>query len=73
MIITLAGNTIRVEQDGKLLSTFDPAAKDVPPRKIWHEPRREQLRPEAGYFGIQTHDPGDVVYFKEVSVRPHGR
>jgi hypothetical protein len=70
MIITLDGNTVRVEQDGKLLSTLDPAGNDVPPRKIWHEPRREPARPESGYFGLQTHDPGDVVYFHEVSVRP---
>jgi hypothetical protein len=70
MIITLDGNTVRIEQDGKRLSTFDPGSKDNPPRKIWHEPRREPKRPEAGYFGLQTHDPGDVVYFKEVSVRP---
>jgi len=70
MILTLDGNQVRVEQDGKLLSKFDPASKDVPERKVWHEPRREHQRPEAGYFGLQTHDPGDVVYFKEVSVRP---
>ena len=70
MIITLDGNTVRVEQDGKLLSTFDPAGKNIPGRKIWHEPRREPVRPAAGYFGLQTHDPGDIVYFKEVSVRP---
>jgi hypothetical protein len=73
MTITLSGNTVRVEQDGKLLSTFDPAGKDLPRRKIWHEPRREPVRPETGYFGLQTHDPGDVVYFKEVSVRPLAR
>ena len=70
MIITLDGNQVRIEQDGKLLSTFDPASKNIPERKIWHEPRREPLRPEIGYFGLQTHDPGDIVYFKEVSVRP---
>ena len=70
MIITLDGNNVRVEQDGKLLSTFDPANRNIPARKIWHEPRREPKRPEAGYFGLQTHDPGDIVYFKEVSVRP---
>jgi hypothetical protein len=70
MIITLSGNAVHVEQDGMLLSSFDPASKDIPPRKIWHEPRREPARPQAGYFGLQTHDPGDVVYFKEVSVRP---
>ena len=27
------------------------------------------LRPVAGYLGLQNHDPGDVVWFKEVSVR----
>jgi hypothetical protein len=70
MMISLDGNVVRVEQDGKLLSTFDPADKDVSPRKIWHEPRREPVRPESGYLGLQTHDPGDVVYFKEISVRP---
>ena len=70
MVITLSGNKVRVEQDGKLLSEFDPASPDIPARKIWHEPRREPKRPEAGYFGLQTHDPGDIVYFKEVSVRP---
>ncbi len=70
MIITLDGNLVKVEVDGKLLTTFDPAGKDNPPRRIWHEPKREHKRPEAGYLGLQTHDPGDVVWFKEVSVRP---
>jgi len=69
MVITLDGNLVRVEVDGKQLTTFDPASKDNPPRKIWHEPKREAKRPEAGYIGLQTHDPGDVVWFKEVSVR----
>jgi 3-keto-disaccharide hydrolase len=70
MIITLDGNVVKVELDGKLLSTFEPESKDVPPRKIWHEPKREPKRPAVGYIGLQTHDPGDVVWFKEVSVRP---
>ena len=69
MLITLDGNLVRVELDGKLLTTFDPASKDNPPRKIWHEPKRDAKRPESGYLGLQTHDPGDVVWFKEVSVR----
>ena len=30
----------------------------------------EAKRPLAGYIGLQNHDPGDVVFFKEVSVRP---
>ena len=70
MVITLDGDLVKVELDGKALTVFNPASDDVPPRKIWHEPKREPKRPEKGYIGLQTHDPGDVVWFKEVSVRP---
>jgi len=70
MIITLDGNLVKVELDGQQLTKFDPASQHNPPRKIWHEPKREPRRPELGYIGLQTHDPGDVVWFKEVSVRP---
>jgi hypothetical protein len=70
MIITLKGNLVLVEIDGKQVTSFDPAGKDVPQAQNWFEPRREPKRPEAGYVGLQNHDPGDVVWFKEVSVRP---
>lgn len=70
MVITLRGNLVRVDIDGKRITTFDPAGKEVPKDRQWFEPRREPRRPEAGYIGLQTHDPGDVVYFREVSVRP---
>lgn len=69
MIITLAGERIAVDLDGQRVATFDSASPDVPPRKQWHEPKREPKRPEAGYLGLQNHDPGDIVWFKEVSVR----
>jgi hypothetical protein len=69
MIITLDRGLVRVEQDGELLTVFDPDGK-VPERKQWHEPRRDVARPESGYIGLQIHDPGDVVYFREVSVAP---
>lgn len=69
MIITLAGERIIVDLDGQRVSTFDPKSRDLPARKQWHEPKREPKRPEAGYLGLQNHDPGDVVWFKEVSVR----
>jgi Domain of Unknown Function (DUF1080) len=69
MIITLEGNLVLVELDGKPLSRFDSAAEDPPPRKQWHEPNRNHQRPESGYIGLQVHDPGDIVYIKEVSVR----
>jgi hypothetical protein len=72
MVITLRGNWVLVDVDGKRISEFDPDGKNVPPAKNWTEPRREPKRPRSGYIGLQNHDPGDVVYFKEVSVRPLG-
>lgn len=70
MIITLKGNLVLVDIDGKRVTTFDPEGKDVPATREWYEPKREPKRPTAGYIGLQNHDPGDVVYFKEVGVRP---
>jgi lysophospholipase L1-like esterase len=70
MIITLKGNLVLVEIDGKPVTTFDPASKDILQERKWFEPRREPKRPQAGYIGLQNHDPGDVVWFKEVSIRP---
>jgi len=70
MIITLDGPRVAVSLDGKEISRFDSTAKGVPPRKIWYEPKREHDRPTSGYLGLQTHDPGDIVYFRSVSIRP---
>jgi hypothetical protein len=70
MVITLLKKQVFVDVDGKRISSFDPDSKDVPPRRNWTEPKRDAARPEVGYIGLQNHDPGDVVYFKEVSVRP---
>jgi len=70
MVITLKGNLVLVEVDGKRLTTFDSAGKDTRAKKEWYEPKYEFKRPKSGYIGLQTHDVGDVVYFKEVSVRP---
>ena len=70
MVITLSGNRVLIDLDGQRSTTFDPASSDVPRRKEWYEPKREPKRPQKGYIGLQNHDPGDVVWFKEVSVRP---
>src|SRR6266576_3027752 len=70
MVITLAGEQIFVDLDGQRVTTFDPRSPNLPPQKQWHEPKRGPKRPEAGYLGLQNHDPGDIVWFKEVSVRP---
>lgn len=69
MLITLDGPRVVIELDGKELTRFDSTTKDLPARKIWYEPKRDYPRPTTGYIGLQTHDPGDTVYFKEVSVR----
>jgi hypothetical protein len=69
MLITLEGDRILVELDGARVSEFDPKSPTIPARKNWPEPKREAKRPEVGYIGLQNHDPGDIVWFKEVSVR----
>jgi hypothetical protein len=70
MIITLDGKRIFVDLDGERITSFDPESPDVPHERQWFEPKREPRRPELGYIGLQNHDPGDLVWFKEVSVLP---
>lgn len=72
MIITLDGEKIHVNLDGQDVTDFDATAGNFPPRKIWFEPKREPKRPQVGYIGLQTHDPEDIVWFKEIAVRPLG-
>jgi hypothetical protein len=69
MVITLKGDLVLVDIDGRRVTTFEPNSKDVPRERKWYEPKREPKRPKSGYIGLQNHDPGDIVYFKEVSVR----
>ncbi len=71
MEITLDGPRTIVHVNGVLVTDYtegDP----VPPKKIWYEPDRGP-RPLEGYIGLQNHGPEDVVYFKEISVRPISR
>lgn len=70
MIVTLSGERVSVDVDGKRVTDFNPRSAETPPRKNWYDPRRDPKRPPVGYIGLQNHDPGDVVWFKEVSVRP---
>jgi len=70
MVIMLKGTTVNIDVDGERVTTFDSESSDVPKRTQWHEPDRTAKRPTHGYIGLQNHDPGDIVYFKEVSVRP---
>lgn len=66
MEIELAGPVTRVRLNGELVNEYKDGAP-VPERKYHYEPVRGP-RPDAGYIGLQNHDPDSKVYFKEVSV-----
>src|SRR5262249_2552413 len=70
LISTLKEDLVLLDNDGKHNTRFAPDNKDVPKERKWFEPKREPKRPKCGFIGLQSHDPGDVVWFKEVSVRP---
>ncbi len=68
MEITLDGLRTIVYVNGIKVTDYkegDP----VPERKFDFEPFRGP-RPESGYIGVQNHGDKDVVFFKEVSVKP---
>jgi hypothetical protein len=67
MDIKLAGQRTTVFLNGKKVNEFT-GNQPVPPRKEWFEPVRGP-RPDAGYIGLQNHDAGSTVYFREVAVR----
>jgi len=68
MEITLDGPRTIVVLNGVKVTDYkegDP----VPPRKFSFEPQRG-LRPNLGYFGLQNHSDNDIVFFKEVAIKP---
>jgi hypothetical protein len=68
MEITLDGPRTIVNLNGVKVMDFkegDP----VPERKFKFEPQRG-LRPNFGYIGLQNHSDNDIVFFKEVAVKP---
>ena len=68
MEITLDGDQTVVRVNGLLVTDYREG-QPVPPKKEPWEPDRGP-RPETGYIGLQNHGTDDVVYFREVSVRP---
>ncbi|HEU4902287.1 MAG TPA: DUF1080 domain-containing protein [Flavisolibacter sp.] len=71
MEITLDGLRTIVTVNGRKVTDYkegDP----VPERKFDFEPFRGP-RPQAGFIGLQNHGEDDVVFFKEVSVKPLSR
>jgi hypothetical protein len=70
MEITLDGPRTIVTLNGAKVTDYTEG-QPVPPRKFSFEPQHGQ-RPIEGYFGLQNHSKNDVVFFKEVSIRPLG-
>ena len=58
----------QVHVNGMLVTDYQEG--DPSPLKVKdYEPERGP-RPIEGYIGLQNHSDEDVVYFKEISVRP---
>ena len=68
MLITLDGPRTLVYLNDSLVTDFREG-EATPPRKFDFEPY-PGIRPNEGYLGLQNHGDEDVVYFKEVSIRP---
>jgi hypothetical protein len=68
MLIRLTGDRTQVELNGIEVTDFSEG-DEVPAKKEWYEPDRGP-RPNAGYIGVQNHGEEDIVYFREISVRP---
>lgn len=68
MDITLDGPRTIVEVNGQKVTDYTEG-QPVPPKKLNFEPDRGR-RPDTGYFGLQNHSDNDIVFFKEVAIRP---
>lgn len=68
MEISLDGDRTSVTINGVLITDYREG-QSVPPKKEQWEPDRGP-RPVAGYIGLQNHSNEDVVYFREISIRP---
>jgi hypothetical protein len=68
MDIHLEGKKTTVLLNGEKVNEFI-GDQPVPERKQWFEPVRGP-RADFGYIGLQNHDQGSTIYFKEVSVSP---
>jgi hypothetical protein len=71
MEITLDGPHTVVYVNGEKVTDYHEGDA-VPERKFDFEPYHG-LRPNSGYLGLQNHGDEDVVYFKEVAVKPLAR
>lgn len=68
MDITLDGPRTIITVNGQKVTDYTEG-EAVPPKKLSFEPDRGR-RPDSGWFGIQNHSDNDVVYFKEIAIKP---
>ncbi len=68
MDITLDGDRTLVSVNGQKVTDYKEGMK-VPERKFDFEPERGP-RPNSGYFGLQNHSDNDIVFFKEIAIKP---
>ena len=68
MEITLDGPRTVVILNGVKITDYTED-QPVPEKKFDFEPERGP-RPIEGYFGLQNHSDNDIVFFKEVAIRP---
>jgi hypothetical protein len=68
MEITLDGDRTTVMLNGVEVTDFKEGSP-VPDKKFDFEPERGP-RPNMGYMGLQNHSDNDIVFFKEVAVKP---
>jgi Domain of Unknown Function (DUF1080) len=68
MEITLNGPRTIVYVNNEKVTDYTEG-EPTPKRKFDFEPLPGR-RPDVGYFGLQNHGADDIVYFKEVSVKP---
>lgn len=68
MDIALNGPRTTVTVNGVRVTDYTEG-EPVPPKKLDFEPERG-VRPNYGYIGLQNHSDKDIVYFKEVAIRP---
>jgi hypothetical protein len=68
MEITLDGPRTIVVLNGVKVTDYTED-EPVPPKKFDFEPQRGP-RPNYGYIGLQNHSDNDIVFFKEVAVKP---
>lgn len=66
--ITLDGPHTVVMVNGQKVTDYTEG-QPVPPRKFNFEPQRGR-RPDRGWFGLQNHSANDIVFFREVAIKP---